>query len=101
MIDNGRLACKVKSVYEHRVVVESLNDYNMTKQLSMAIPGAKIDAPLISERDLTFLQEFVSNNPEIEYISLPRVQNITDVSNMKRKLDSVNEGGRIKFLSKI
>ena len=68
----------------------------------MIAPGAKSDAPLISEFDMSTLTDFVAANPGIEFISLPRVRNSSDVSSLKQRLSSiVNGSGKIKVLSKI
>ena len=48
--DEGRLACKVVAVYEHRVTVECLNDYIMTSSIKMMIPKGKMDDQLIQEK---------------------------------------------------
>ena len=88
-------------MFEHRVTVECLNDFEITKSLTMTIPEAKINAPIFSEKKLGILLDFVAKNPEIEFISLPRVRNAGDVGNIKNQLQTVDKDGKIKILSKI
>ena len=100
-IDHGHLTLKVVAVFENRVIVECLNDFEMTKSLTMTIPDAKTNAPIFSEKEMSILLDFVATNPEIEFVSLPRVRNAADVSEVKRQLSSIDRDGKIKLLSKI
>ena len=49
----------------------------------MAKPDTKSNAPLISQKEMKILIDFVAANPEIEFISLPRVRDELDVGLMK------------------
>ena len=55
IIDHGRLAFKVKRVQEYRVTVESLNNYEMKGPLKMIMPRAKLNSPLISDKEMEAL----------------------------------------------
>jgi len=99
--DEGRLACKVVAVYEHRVTVECLNDYIMTSSIKMMIPKGKMDDQLIQEKEMAILRDLIVINPEIEFISLPNVRDGVDIIDIKRRLNSVDKEEKIKYLSKI
>lgn len=70
---------KVVGVFEHRVIVECLNDYETTRSLTMAKPETNSNSSLISSKEMLILLDFVSKNPEIEFISLPRVRDASDI----------------------
>lgn len=89
------------AVFEHQVTVECLNDYEMTESVTMTMAGAKSATPLISEQTMSKIVKLVATNPEIEFISLPRVRDGTDVKYVKERLNSVYEDRKIKILSKI
>lgn len=101
IIDDGLLVCKIVAVYEHRVTVECLNDYTITNQIKMVMPRGKIDNQLISDEEMSTLLDIVSKFPEIEFISLPNVNEGADVRNIRNRLQHVDKEGRIKYLSKI
>jgi len=50
------------------------------------MPKGKIDNQLISEQEMSTLMNFVATNPEIEFISLPNVNEGEDIKNMRKKL---------------
>lgn len=88
-------------MYENRLMVECLNDYEMTKAISLKVPDSKIKAPLISEDEMCSLVDFVKGNPEVEFISLPKVEDGADIAYMKDRLKNADPYNEIKFLAKI
>ena len=83
MIDGGHLHCKVVGVFEHRVLLEAINDHDLTNKTVLTIPGANFDGPLIQESELNTLLNFIELHPEIEFVSLPRVRDAHDVIQMR------------------
>lgn len=58
LIADGSLSCEVKKIEKDRVVVECLNNFTMGSRKNMSLPGANVDLPTLTEKDIEDIQEF-------------------------------------------
>lgn len=51
-IADGSLTCIVKKVHENHVTTECQNDYELGEKKNMNLPGAVVDLPTLTEKDI-------------------------------------------------
>lgn len=98
LIADGSLSCEVKKIEKDRVVVECLNNFTMGSRKNMSLPGANIDLPTLTEKDIEDIQEFGIKH-EVNYIAASFVRSSHDIKEIRKVLG--NEGSRIQIISKI
>lgn len=98
LIADGSLSCEVKKIEKDRVVVECLNNFTMGSRKNMSLPGANLDLPTLTEKDIEDIQEFGIKH-EVNYIAASFVRSSQDIKEIRKVLG--NEGSRIQIISKI
>ena len=79
--------CKIVGIYEDRVKVRCKNDYTFSKPEKISMPGTEAkEIGILKDSELKSLVDFVKQNPEIEFVSLPRVRSADDVISIKQAL---------------
>ena len=83
-VDDGKIHLKVLRATEHRLVTEVIQEGPLGERKGVNIPGAPLDFPPISQKDIEDLGFAVRNR--VEYVAQSFVRNAADVLEVKRRL---------------
>ena len=97
LIDDGELELKVIEKYPDHLVVEVLNDSELSSRKSVNVPGVRIDLPSLTQKDINNIHYAIDNH--IDFIAHSFVRSRQDVLDIQRILDENNSP--IKIIAKI
>jgi len=94
MLDDGHLELRTLSTDGVRVIAEVIKGGELKSRKGINIPSAEVQAPSLTEKDLSDLDFALEMS--VEYISLSFVRRPADVADLKERVD-----GRALVVSKI
>lgn len=97
LIDDGDLSLKVLDKTANELLCEVQNDSILGARKSVNIPGAKIDLPSLTEKDINNIKYAIKKN--IDFIAHSFVRNAHDIQIIKDILDK--EESSIRIIAKI
>lgn len=97
-VADGSLTCTVRSVSSDRVTVECHNDFVLGERKNMNLPGAIVDLPTLTEKDIYDIRDF-GVRQKVDFIAASFVRKGADVRQIREVLGE--EGKDIKIISKI
>ena len=97
-IADGNLTCIVKEIHEKHVTTECQSDYELGEKKNMNLPGAVVDLPTLTEKDIDDIKNFGVKH-QVDYIAASFVRKASDIAEIKKILGK--EGSHIKIIPKI
>lgn len=97
-IADGSLTCTVRSIGEKIVTVECHNDFALGERKNMNLPGAIVELPTLTEKDIYDITEFGIKH-KVDFIAASFVRKGDDVRQIRQVLGE--DGKDIKIISKI
>lgn len=97
-IADGALTCEVIEVAEHSVKVKCHNSAKLGEKKNMNLPGAIIDLPILTEKDISDITDFGLKHG-IDMIAASFVRSANDVEIIRDTLGP--KGSHVKIISKI
>ncbi|MBN2166250.1 MAG: pyruvate kinase [Marinilabiliaceae bacterium] len=93
LFDDGEIALRVVSKDENGLHCEALNNGALGSRKSVNVPGARINLPSLTDKDIDCIN-FAAEN-DIDFIAHSFVRNREDVLDVQRILDSKNSAAKI------
>ena len=97
LIDDGEVALQVEEKLENTLLCRALNDGPIQNRKSVNVPGAQLNLPALTERDVKFIEWAVQS--EVEFIAHSFVRNRDDVMAVRNLLNM--HKSHIKVIAKI
>lgn len=97
-IESGLFDCSVLEKWSDYLLLEALNDFEMTSRRHINLPGVHIDLPTITNQDKENVLFAIKN--WFYYVSISFCRSESDVREL-RKFLSENEWNQVKIISKI
>lgn len=98
LVADGSLSLKVVEIRENSVTAEVLNNASFGDHKNMNLPGAVVDLPTLTEKDVHDLIDFgVAHN--VDFIAASFVRTAEDIDNIRSVLG--DNGRQIKIIAKI
>ncbi len=97
LIDDGKIAMRVKSVEGDRVHLETMEGGEVSNSKGINLPGVAVNVPALSEKDVEDLRWALRTGCDI--IALSFVRNAADADDVRRIMDE--EGRRLPVFAKI
>jgi len=98
LVADGSLMLEVTEIKETSVVAKILNNVSLGDKKNMNLPGAIVDLPTLTEKDIEDLQKFgVANG--VDFIAASFVRKASDLHFIREVLGEQGKG--IKIISKI
>nr|AIT69975.1 pyruvate kinase [Ishige okamurae] len=98
LVADGSLVLTVKECKETSVVTEILNNCTLGERKNMNLPGAIVDLPTLTEKDINDLQNF-GVIQGVDFIAASFVRKPEDIDTIRQVLGE--EGAHIKIIAKI
>ncbi len=99
LLDDGLLECKVLRVEGRRIFAEVIHGGMLASHKGMNLPGTKINAPALSEKDRADAAWGIKNG--VDFIGLSFIRSPSDVEDLRRLLLKSPSGRNIKIVGKI
>ncbi|MBI2104653.1 MAG: pyruvate kinase [Candidatus Omnitrophica bacterium] len=96
-VDDGKIHLKVLRATDQRIATEVIQEGALGERKGVNIPGAPLDFPVISQKDLRDLGFAIRHR--IEYVAQSFVRNAADVHAVKRRLAA--GGSHAQVIAKI
>ena len=84
LLDDGLMELTVAALRDDRVVCKVLRGGHLKSNKGMNLPGIKVSAPALTEKDLADLEFAIEQ--QVDYVGLSFVQRPEDVLDLKRRL---------------
>ncbi len=98
LVADGSLSLQVTQIKETSVMAKIMNNASLGDKKNMNLPGAIVDLPTLTEKDVYDLQEFgVAKN--VDFVAASFVRKASDISYIREVLGE--KGAHIKIISKI
>jgi pyruvate kinase len=98
LVADGSLSLEVVEIKETSIMAKIMNNASLGDKKNMNLPGAIVDLPTLTEKDIDDLQNFgVPNN--VDFIAASFVRKAADVDFIRKTLGE--NGKHIKIISKI
>ena len=97
LINDGRLKLEVKKVDGRDILCEVIIGGMLSDSKGINLPGVKVSAPSLSDKDKLDLAWAVEN--EVDYIALSFVRNALDIKHVRRRVQEM--GADIPIIAKI
>lgn len=98
LVADGSLLLEVKERKETSVIAEILNNASIGDKKNMNLPGAVVDLPTLTEKDIDDLKNF-GVRYQVDFIAASFVRKASDLDFIRQVLGP--EGSSIKIISKI
>lgn len=98
LIADGSLALKVLECRDQSVIAEVLNNCSIGSRKNMNLPGAVVDLPTLTEKDIDDLQNFAVKYA-VDFVAASFVRKGSDLDVVRAALGEA--GKKIKIISKI
>nr|AIT69995.1 pyruvate kinase [Dictyopteris undulata] len=98
LVADGSLVLLVKKCKDDSVITEVLNNCSLGERKNMNLPGAIVDLPTLTEKDINDLQNFGLAN-RVDFIAASFVRRPEDIDTIRMVLGE--EGANIKIIAKI
>ncbi|CAM9309559.1 unnamed protein product [Pylaiella littoralis] len=98
LVADGSLVLTVKECKETSVIAEVMNNCVLGERKNMNLPGAIVDLPTLTEKDIDDLQQFGLVH-QVDYIAASFVRKAEDIDTIRMVLGE--EGAHIKIIAKI
>nr|AIT69980.1 pyruvate kinase [Undaria pinnatifida] len=98
LVADGSLVLTVKECKETSVITEVMNNCTLGERKNMNLPGAIVDLPTLTEKDIDDLQNFGLVHG-VDYIAASFVRKPEDIDTIRMVLGE--EGAHIKIIAKI
>ena len=83
-VDDGKIHFRVLQTSENRLLTEVVQEGSLGEHKGVNMPGAPLDFPPISQKDVRDLEFAIRNH--VEYVAQSFVRNAADVLEVKRRL---------------
>ena len=98
LVADGSLSLQVTEIKEDSVMAKIMNNASLGDKKNMNLPGAIVDLPTLTEKDVKDLQEFgVAKN--VDFVAASFVRKASDIHYIREVLGE--KGAHIKIISKI
>nr|AIT70014.1 pyruvate kinase [Sargassum thunbergii] len=98
LVADGSLVLTVKAILDTGVMTEVMNNCVLGERKNMNLPGAVVDLPTLTEKDIDDLQNFGLVHG-VDYIAASFVRRGEDIDTIRHVLGE--EGAHIKIIAKI
>jgi pyruvate kinase len=100
LVADGSLVLRVKEVRTDSVVCEVLNKCKLGERKNMNLPGAIVDLPTLTDKDVDDIVNFGIVHG-VDFIAASFVRKASDIDYIREVLDSDPAGAGIKIIAKI
>ncbi|KAG5189805.1 pyruvate kinase [Tribonema minus] len=100
LVADGSLVLKVKEIKNASVVAEVLNNCKLGERKNMNLPGAVVDLPTLTEKDVDDIVNFGMVHG-VDFIAASFVRKGSDIDYIREVLGSDPAGANIKIIAKI
>ena len=98
LIDDGLVAIRVEEIKDQDIICTVINGGTLSANKSINIPGAHIQLPALTERDISDIRFGIEN--DFDYIAASFVRKAEDVKAIREVLHTYG-GDKIKIIAKI
>jgi pyruvate kinase len=98
LVADGAMVLRVKEILESSVIAEVLNNASFGDHKNMNLPGAVVDLPTLTPKDVDDLVNFGVAN-QVDFIAASFVRTPEDIDNIRQTLGEA--GKNIKIIAKI
>ena len=98
LIDDGLVAIRVEEIKDQDIICTVINGGTLSANKSINIPGAHIQLPALTERDISDIRFGIEN--DFDYIAASFVRKAEDVQAIREVLHTYG-GDKIKIIAKI
>ncbi len=100
LLDDGKLRLEVEEVKEDEVITTVMNGGTLSSNKGMNLPGVRISAPSLTEKDEADLHFGLANG--VDYVALSFVRAAEDVHHLRAVIARESPGGRrVPIVAKI
>lgn len=99
LLNDGLLECKVLRVDGRRIFTQVVVGGMLASHKGMNLPGTKITAPALSEKDRADAAWGIKNR--VDFMGLSFIRSTADVEDLRRLLSKTSTGKRIQIIGKI
>ena len=98
LIDDGLVGVQVQEIQGEDIVCTVINGGTLSANKSINIPGAKIQLPALTERDISDIRFGIEN--DFDFIAASFVRKASDVEDIRKVLHTYG-GDKIRIIAKI
>jgi len=100
--DNGALECEVTEVQEIGVKVIIKNNFFLREKMTLSLPGAHLDLPVLTDKDeIDIIQWACPNHEFVTMVGVSLVRTAENIETVRNKLRGIEGGENMKLIAKI